>query len=324
MSAGSAGRPPIAIAVVSTNLRDLLAACLRSMHPDVAAGLAEVWVVDNASTDGSAEMVRGDFPWVKLIASETNLGYGRAINLVAERTESAWLAPANEDIELRPGALTKLIEAGEAHPNAAVIAPRLELPTGGTQHSVFSFPTLTFTVFFNLGLHRLSRRIADRLCIEGMWDSTHSREVPWAIATFMLIRREAWTAVGGFASDQFIHSEDLDLAWRFRGAGWKSRFEPEATVFHVGSAASKKAFGADLWTRWMAASYSWMARRRGVANAWAVATVNVVGAAARWAIFAPLARIAPDRFAPAKAAAAEWVKVHRVGLRSRRALLREH
>lgn len=319
------GSPPVAIAVVSTNLRELLASCLRSMQPESEAGRAEVWVVDNASTDGSPEMVRDEFPWVKLIASGENLGYGRAVNLVAERTETPWVAPANEDIELRPGALERLLRTAEEHPGAAVVAPRLELPDGSTQHSVYAFPTLGFTIFFNLGLHRLSPRIADRLCIPDAWDSTRPREVPWAIATFMLIRRDAFAAVAGFSADQFIHSEDLDLGWRLSQAGWRARYEPRATVFHVGSAASKKAFSnADLWARWMAASYSWMARRRSVRLAWAVAAVNVAGAAVRWAAFAALALLAPERFRRPRRVYRRWLRAHRTGLRSRRALLREH
>lgn len=317
-------RPPVAIAVVSTNLRDLLAACLTSMKPEADSGRAEVWVVDNASTDGSPGMVREQFPWVRLIASDHNLGYGRAVNLVAERTETTWVAPANEDIELRPGALEALLRTGEEHPEAGVIAPRLELPDGSTQHSVFSFPTLGFTLFFNLGLHRLNRRVADRLCIEGSWDSTRPREVPWAIATFMLIRRTAFETAGGFNPDQFMHSEDLDLAWRLTGAGWPTRYEPRATVFHIGSAASKKAFREDLWMRWMAATYGWHARRGGVAVAWAVAAVNVAGAAVRWAWFGALARLAPRRFGPLRAYFREWTRVHLTGLRRRKALLREH
>ena len=179
-------RPPVAIAVVSTNLRELLAACLESMLPEHEAGRAEVWVVDNASTDGSPEMVRERFPWVHLVASESNLGSGRAVNVVAEGSDAPWLAPANEDIELRPGALERLLEVGAEHPDAGVVAPRLELPDGSTQHSVHSFPTFWFSLLFNLGLHRLSRRLADRLCIEGSWDSTRAREVPWAMATFMM------------------------------------------------------------------------------------------------------------------------------------------
>jgi GT2 family glycosyltransferase len=318
------GRHPVAIAVVSTNLRELLARCLESMRADADAGRAEVWVVDNASDDGSPEMVRERFPWARLIASEENLGYGRAVNLVAERTSTEWVAPANEDIELFPGALERLLLTGAEHADAAVVAPRLELPDGSTQHSVHAFPTLGFTLLFNLGLHRLSRRLADRWCLEGAWDSTRPRAVPWAIATFMLVRRTAFEEVGGFSHEQFIHSEDLDLGWRLRRAGWRTRFEPGATVFHVGSAASKKAFGERLWGRWMAATYSWMARERGVTIAWSVAAVNVAGAAARWLLLAPAALVRPARFAAPRAAAREWIRVHRTGLRPPKELLREH
>jgi GT2 family glycosyltransferase len=318
------GAPAVAIAVVSTNLRDLLAATLRSMRPEADAGCAEVWVVDNASTDGSPAMVEEEFPWVRLIASEVNLGYGRAVNEVAKRTSTPWLAPANEDIELRPGTLERLLRAGEEHPDAAIVAPRLELPDGTTQHSVHSFPTVGFSLLFNLGLHRLNRGLADRLCIEGSWDPTRSREVPWAIATFMLVRRAAFETAGGFSDDQFIHSEDLDLGWRLSRAGWTTRYEPSATVFHVGSAATKKAFGEDLWVRYMAATYSWMARRRSLAIERIVALANLGGAAARYALAAPAAVVAPRRFGPARDSARRWLHIHRVGLRPKRELMREH
>ena len=165
----------VAVAVVSWELRDLLARTLESLKPDADAGLIEVWVVDNASADGSADMVREHFPWVSLIASEENLGYGAAVNLVADRTDTDWIAPANEDIEVRPGAIERLLEVGGDHPRAGLVAPRLELPDGSTQHSVHPFPTVWLTTLYNLGLHRLSRRLADRLCLEGYWDETIAR-----------------------------------------------------------------------------------------------------------------------------------------------------
>jgi GT2 family glycosyltransferase len=319
----SVSRPAVAIAVVSWNPGELLPRCLSSMQPEAEAGRAEVWVVDNASTDGTPEVVRDRFPWVRLIASEENLGYGRAVNLVAERTEAPWVAPANEDIELRPGALEVLLNSGAAHPEAAIVAPRLQLPDGSTQHSVHPFPTLGFTLLFNLGLHHLSRRLADRLCLEGFWDPSRPREVPWAIATFYLVRRRAFEATGLFADDQFIHSEDIDLAWRTSRAGWKTRYDPGAEVFHVGSVATTKAFGEELWTQKLRATYGWMARRRGTAVAWAVAAVNVAGAGVRWAALAPLAVVAPARFGDAARGYRGWARAHRAGLRPRRELLAE-
>jgi N-acetylglucosaminyl-diphospho-decaprenol L-rhamnosyltransferase len=311
----------VAVAVVSTNLRELLAKTLESLRPDADRGLIEVWVVDNASTDGSPEMVRDSFPWVSLIALEENVGYGAAVNMVAERTTTKWIAAANEDIEVRPGAIERLCEAAHDHPDVALIAPRLELPDGSTQHSVHPFPTLWLTAIFNLRLHRLSRRLADFLCIEGYWDPTRARTVDWAMATFLLARRSAWDEIGGFDREQWMHAEDLDIAWRMRSAGWRTRYEPAAEVFHVGSAASKKAFGEELMTRFMAASYGWQARRRSPAIARAIALVNCAGAAAGLLVLEPPARLRGGRFAAARDGYRYWLGVHRTGLASSAELL---
>src|SRR3954468_4436887 len=104
--------PSVTIAIVSWNTRDLLARCLESLKPEVDRGTAEVWVVDNASSDGSPDLVRERFDWVNLVASDENLGFGTALNLVARQTTSEWIATANADIALHPGALDALLEAG--------------------------------------------------------------------------------------------------------------------------------------------------------------------------------------------------------------------
>lgn len=314
---------PVAIAVVNTNMRDLLEPCLRSMHREAEEGRAEVWVVDNASSDGSPELVRERYGWVNLIASPTNLGYGRAINLVADRTTAPWLAAANEDIELRAGALERLLRTGEEHPDTAVVAPLLELPDGSPQHSAFSFPTIALTAYANLGLYRLNRRLADRLCIEGRWDPFRPRTVPWAIATFTLLRREAFDAVGRFSNDQFMYADDLDLGWRLHKAGWKARYEPRARVFHVGHAAGRKAFGDSRRDRWVASSYCWQARRMGLVRTRLIAGLNLSGAALRFAWYSALAAAAPARFGPRRDGARGWLHAHRFGLRPREELLQE-
>src|SRR4051812_13252726 len=106
------------------------------MASEVEAERAEAWVVDNASDDGSAQLVRERFEWVRLEASERILGFGPAVNLVAQRTDAPWIAPANADVELEPGALQRLLAAAQADPEAGAVAPRLILPDGSTQHSV--------------------------------------------------------------------------------------------------------------------------------------------------------------------------------------------
>lgn len=303
----------VAIAVVSWNTRELLDACLRSLHSDVEAGRAEVWVVDNDSTDGSAALVRERYPWAHLLES-ANVGFGGAVNRVAACTETPWIAAANADVELTPGALKRLLQAGATHPSAGAIAPRLVLPDGQVQHSVHPFPTLTLTLIFNLGLAQAIPALGARLTIEGRWDPTKGRNVDWALGAFLLIRREAWDAVGGFDENQWMYAEDLDLAWRLRRAGWRTWFEPEAVVRHAGAASTAQAWGSQRTEQWIWSTYAWMLRRRGLSFVRITAIVNILGAAAR-------AALPNDR--SRRAEMLEWARLHRVGL-SRRTTLERH
>ncbi len=150
--------PPVAVAIVSWNTRDFLVRALESFKPDADRGLVDMWVVDNASTDGSPDVVRERFPWVNLIASEENLGFGRAVNEVAKRTESEWIAPANSDIAAHPGAIERLLEAGAEDRKAGAVAPRLRLPDGSTQDSVGALPTIPFSALHAVGALRLQSR----------------------------------------------------------------------------------------------------------------------------------------------------------------------
>jgi N-acetylglucosaminyl-diphospho-decaprenol L-rhamnosyltransferase len=279
----------------------------------VEAGRAEVWVVDNASSDGSAATARRAAPWAHVVESGTNLGFGRAINLVARRTDTPWLLAANADVALEPGALAALLEAGR-HPRVGCVAPRLLREDGSTEHSVHPFPTVPFTLAFNLGLHRASRRIADRLCLEGAWDSERPRAVPWAIGACLLLRRAAFDEVGGFDERQWLYAEDLDLAWRLHERGWVTRYEPRSRVRHRSGAATAAAFGPDRSGRFMAATYALLARRRGPARMWATAALNIAGAACRVAWMTPLA-IAFGRWRAPREQSRRWLRAHARGLR---------
>lgn len=298
--------PDVTVAVVSYQTRSHLRACLGSLE-----GAGDVWVVDNGSTDGSREMVRDDFGWVTLVEAQENLGYGAAVNLVAARTSSPWLAASNADVVLEAGALEALLAAARTDPRAGVVAPRLVRPDGTTEHSAHAFPTLGFTAAFALGL---ARPFGERLCLPGAWDPERARHVPWAIGAFLLLRREAWVAVGGFDERQWLFAEDLDLGWRLRQAGWATRYEPRARVRHAGSAATG-AFGDERDDRWMRATYAWLLRRRGLVETRTVAALNVVGALAR-AVFA--------RNRGRRASYLRWARLHaRAGLRTARHALRE-
>jgi GT2 family glycosyltransferase len=312
---------PVTVAVVSSGTRDLLDACLASLEGDVASGLAEVWVVDNASSDGSAAMVSQRFPWVRLLALERNLGYGRAVNLVAERSRGEWIVAANADVAVAPGALGELLAAGRSDPGAGAASPLLRLPDGTPQHSAYPFPTVPFTLAFNLGAHRLSSRLGERLCLEGCWSPHVARPVPWAIAAFLAVRRTAFEQIGGFDPGQWLFAEDLDLGWRLHRAGWRTLHVPAAEVRHEGGAATVAAFGAARTARWQDATYAWMLVRRGGPRARLVAAINVAGALARCALFAALAPLCRERWRAAREANRQWSRLHARGLRPRAELL---
>ena len=311
---------PVAVAVVSWNTRDLLARCLESFAPEVQRGRVELWVVDNASSDGSPEVVRDRFPWAHLIASPENLGFSRAVNLVAQRTSSEWIATANADVALRPGALDALLEAGGHDPGAGAIAPRLVLPDGSTQHSVFGFPTITYSFLLATAGFRLSATVADRLALVGHWDTERARRVPWAVAAFLLVRRTAWDEVGGLDERQWMYAEDLDLGWRLQEAGWATRYEPSAVVDHESAAATTQLFGPELAPHWQRSTYGVIARRRGVPYVWAVALLNLIGAVWRWARLVPRSIVRPDDYGELRRAHARWILVHVKALRGRSVL----
>ena len=323
----------VAVAVVSWNTRELLGDCLHSLEPAAATGLAEVWVVDNASSDGSAAMVRTDFPWVRLIASERNLGFGAAVNAVAERTASDgepghahatrdWIAAANADIVLHPGALEAMLRAGEADLRAGIIAPALILGDAGLEHSVHPFPGLITSVALNSGLARLSPRLSERLALDGGWDQSAPRTADWAHGAFLLIRRAAFDQVGGFDPDQFLYAEDLDIAWRLSRRGWHLRYEPAAQVDHVRSAAIRQFYGDERDVAAQRSAYAWMLRRRGEPVMRSTALLNALGAGTR-------AAAATLRPAHATLGLAAWqlrrhTRLHLSGLIASRRSLRQH
>jgi len=311
----------VTIAVVSWNTRELLAACLRSMLPDVEARRAEVWVIDNGSSDGSVDMVRKAFPWAHVIVAERNLGFGPAVNVVAERTSSPWLAAANADIELTAGALEALLHFGKGDAAAGALAPQLVLPDGSIQHSVHSFPTVVTAAVNNLRLARLHPDLGTKLNAPGHFVPGASRRVDWATGAFLLFRRAAFDSAGGFDPAQWMYAEDVDICWRLRRAGWGTRYEPRAVVLHALSAAATVAFGDQKEVKSTAARYAWIARRNGVRRAWAVAAVNWTGALVRYALCTPfLSR--GGRWPQRRQEARLGIRVHRTGLRSRSSLLK--
>jgi N-acetylglucosaminyl-diphospho-decaprenol L-rhamnosyltransferase len=289
--------------VVSWNTAPLLDRCLAALAPDVHSGLAEVVVVDNASTDASPDLVAERHPWATLVRAGGNIGYGPAVNLgAAARPPSRWLVAANADVEVQDGALQALVAAGDADPGIGVVAPRLLLEDGSTQHHVHPFPSLGALAAVHLpGGARL---LEAGTVLEGRWDPGIARDVDWAHGALLLVRRGAFEAIGGFPADQWLYAEDLDLCWRLRRAGWRTRYEPTARVRHAVGAATAQAWTHDAIRedRKQEAAYRWMRGTYGprrtatlAAVAWAGARAHALRAPAGWQRDRALAHAARHR-----------------------------
>lgn len=217
----------IAVAIVNHNTRDALRDCLETV---VAQTPAQTIVVDSASSDGSPEMVRQEFPVVELRVSR-NRGYGAAANVALARARSDYVLLLNADTRVTPGALTALVEYLDQHPSAAFVGPRVVDAHGTGQKTAHRFPTPSQVFFRESGLHKL--RIARRPASDAA-----PHRVDWVLGAALAIRRRAFESVGGFDESYFMYNEETDLCLRARRAGWEVHFAPVATVVHVGGAST--------------------------------------------------------------------------------------
>jgi GT2 family glycosyltransferase len=254
-----------------------------------------------------------------LVRTGGNLGFGRAVNLVAERSASDWVAASNADIELTPGALRALVDAGEADPAIGAVGPRLILPDGTTQHGVHTFPTLGDTLLRTSQLPRFSARLRRELLME--WDPEVPVTVPWATGAFLLLRRTAFDRAGRFDEDQWLYAEDMDLCWRMGRQGSTTRYIPQARVRHWDNAATRPAFGDRFADQWMGATYSWMVRRQGIVRTWLTAGARGAEAGLRAALLSALERRRPGRYTERRDEALAQVRVAKLGLRAKRTIL---
>ncbi len=224
----------ISILVVSHNGRAHLRHCLEKLALEKLAAQAgtygEIVVVDNASRDGSVEMVKRDFPDCRLLALEDNLGFGAANNRAASLARGDSLLLLNSDAWLADGALARLEGALEADPGLALAAPELCYPDGRRQ-----FAWAPETGVFGEAMQKLRNRFESRPWIHRV-PPAWLRPVlgpGWYSAACVLVRRSAFEAVGGFDEEIFMYFEDVDLSRRLRRAGWRLGSVAGAMAYHV-------------------------------------------------------------------------------------------
>lgn len=223
----------LTVIVVSWNTRELLRRCLQTLKAELQDLDAEVFLVDNASADGSAEMVAQEHSWVRLIANSSNLGFAAANNQALETARGRYVLLLNPDTEVVPGALSALFAFLGAHPNAGIVAPQLLNSDGTIQRSCRQFPTFTNMAYEILGLSRVFPNDA-RFKAYKMLDFNHDaeREVDQPEGACLLIRREVIEQVGKLDDGFFMLFEEVDWCFRIKQRGWQIWFTPSAQVIH--------------------------------------------------------------------------------------------
>jgi N-acetylglucosaminyl-diphospho-decaprenol L-rhamnosyltransferase len=236
----------LGVAVVSFNSRRHLSRCLGSLRDNPPPCPWEVVVVDNASSDGSADAVAEGFPSVRLIRSSTNDGYGVAANRGARLLNTTHLLLLNPDAEVTPGALRALLDFSAAHPRAGVISPRLLLSDGQPQPSARRFLSPALLMLEATRLHLLlPRRARGRLMLGTYFQQNVTRRVPWVSGACHLIPHEAWNRVGPLTEETFCGFDDYDYCQRAWRAGYEVWLCAEATVIHHCSVAVR-----GRWSSW--------------------------------------------------------------------------
>lgn len=243
----------LSIIVVSWNTRDLLAQCLaalagwptvdRGARPSSASSSLpfEVLVVDNASADASARMVRERFPRVRLIENRDNVGFARANNQAIRQSRGRYVVLLNPDTVVQPGALETLVRFMDACPRAGAAGPRLLNPDGTLQPACYPAPTLSRELWRLCHLDAL--RPYARYAVTG-WHPDRPREVDVVQGTCLILRREALDQVGLLDEDYFMYSEEVDLCHRLRRHGWRVYWVPGAAVVHHGGQSTRQTAAA--------------------------------------------------------------------------------
>ncbi|PYE82222.1 glycosyltransferase family 2 protein [Pseudoroseicyclus aestuarii] len=234
--------PELTVIVVSYNTRALTLACLETLYARTHTTRFRCVLLDNASSDGSAEAVAERFPQVELIASEDNLGFAKANNVVAAQAQTEWLLLLNPDTEVHEGAIDALLAFSKENPQAGITGGRTVFPDGSlnklscldriTPWSAFCVATGLASVFRNTTLFNPE--------YIGGWDRDTVREVDIVVGCFLMIRRSLWEELGGFNLKYFMYAEEADLCLRAGKLGYRPMITPEAQIMHLVGASSKR------------------------------------------------------------------------------------
>jgi N-acetylglucosaminyl-diphospho-decaprenol L-rhamnosyltransferase len=235
----------VSFLLVSWNVRELVRCALASILADAQGIESEIILVDNASRDGTVEMVRAEFPRTHVIANTDNRGFTRGNNQALAVARGRYFFLLNPDAELVSGATRALLDYAESNPRVGVVGPQLLNPDRSLQSSRRRFPTFTTALLESTRLQQLvpRNRWLTRYYMQDTPDDA-VQEVDWVTGAAMFVRREVYERIGGFDEDLFMYSEELDWCYRAKHGGWRVAYFPRARVIHHEGKSSEQVVAA--------------------------------------------------------------------------------
>ncbi len=231
----------VSIIVINWNGRELLARCLQCVQATVKRVDYEVIVVDNASTDGSQEMVKSNFPDTRLIENTQNVGFAKANNQGMGIAQGRYVLLLNSDAFVKDGTIDTMVAFMDSHPDAGMAACKLLYEDGTVQPSCSHFPSLETEFYTAVGLEKLfpNSRVFGKYQMR-YWDHNDVREVDVILGAFMMVRREVIAQIGVMDDSFFMYSEEVDWCYRCKKAGWKIYATPETDAVHIWGGTSQQ------------------------------------------------------------------------------------
>ncbi|MEL7256878.1 MAG: glycosyltransferase family 2 protein [Pseudomonadota bacterium] len=276
----------VSIVIVNWNTRDILHDCLQSIASETTLP-HEVIVIDNASTDGSADMVRQDFPDVVLIANTDNNGFAAANNQGLEIAKGDKLLLLNPDTIILDGAIDTMCVWLDQNPDIGCVGCQVLEDPETIQRTCFADPSPVNIALIEFGLHRMGRNNAFLAQPEyGTWNRKSQRDVDVVSGMFMLVPRHVFEAVGLLDDAFFIYSEEADWCKRIRNAGWRCVFAPEARILHLdGGSKSTAQIKSRMYVQMQKSKMIYVRKHYGWLGALCARSIFVSGAIMRSIIF---------------------------------------
>jgi GT2 family glycosyltransferase len=306
----------LAIVIVSWNCRDYLVGCLESIRTAGPRGSFKVYVVDNSSSDGTVEVVRRDFPEVRLIANGENVGFAAANNQAIRESRSRYILLLNPDTTVLPGAVDGLVAFMDSHPEVSAAGPALLNTDGTAQRTGVRFPANWNILCETLFLDRVfpeSKTFGRHK--ELYMDSSMPREVDFVHGAALMARRKAVERIGGLDDGFFMYFEETDWCWRIKADGGKVYYSAvDGIVHHGGSEVGH--FDEQRLVHYHASLFRFYNKHYGTVRLMLLRPILVFRSMIRILVWGALYAVKPDRREVAKSCIRGYLIVLRMALSS--------